>query len=228
MKLHDLKSPKLLAPQEDCWPRYWWQGRQDSRTRHQGRRLADRFLTVRRRQLPLLQRIPKLKGSPTPSAWSTRPSIWTPSWRLTSPTSPLTCSLIADSCVRRTSSRFLDAALSTRRSTCRPTASRLAKTAIEAAGGTTTELAKPFAVRPLRRATSTRTAKTELCLSASPTSFVSRTFAQGPVHHCIICLYQLGANLPIPGVSWSQVRLLQSKAGASGALGFLNLSPAVR
>jgi preprotein translocase subunit SecY len=39
----------------------------------------------------------------------------------------------------------------------------------------------------------------------------------------IICLYQLGANLPIPGVSWSQVRLLQSKAGASGALGFLNL-----
>jgi len=39
----------------------------------------------------------------------------------------------------------------------------------------------------------------------------------------IICLYQLGANMPIPGVSWSQVRLLQSKAGASGALGFLNL-----
>jgi preprotein translocase subunit SecY len=39
----------------------------------------------------------------------------------------------------------------------------------------------------------------------------------------IICLYQLGANLPIPGVSWAQVRLLQSKAGASGALGFLNL-----
>ena len=39
----------------------------------------------------------------------------------------------------------------------------------------------------------------------------------------IICLYQLGANLPIPGVSWSQVRVLQSKAGASGVLGFLNL-----
>jgi preprotein translocase subunit SecY len=39
----------------------------------------------------------------------------------------------------------------------------------------------------------------------------------------IICLYQLGANLPIPGVSWSQVTLLQSKAGASGVLGFLNL-----
>ncbi len=39
----------------------------------------------------------------------------------------------------------------------------------------------------------------------------------------IICLYQLGANLPIPGVSWSQVQLLQSKAGASGVLGFLNL-----
>ena len=39
----------------------------------------------------------------------------------------------------------------------------------------------------------------------------------------IICLYQAGANIPIPGVSWSQVQLLQSKAGASGVLGFLNL-----
>ena len=39
----------------------------------------------------------------------------------------------------------------------------------------------------------------------------------------IICLYQLGANLPIPGVSWHQVQSLQSKAGASGVLGFLNL-----
>src|SRR6202453_4815554 len=39
----------------------------------------------------------------------------------------------------------------------------------------------------------------------------------------IICLYQAGANIPIPGVSWSQVRLLQTKAGASGVLGFLNL-----
>ncbi len=39
----------------------------------------------------------------------------------------------------------------------------------------------------------------------------------------IICLYQLGANLPIPGVSWSQVQSLQAKAGASGVLGFLNL-----
>jgi preprotein translocase subunit SecY len=39
----------------------------------------------------------------------------------------------------------------------------------------------------------------------------------------VICLYQAGANIPIPGVSWSQVRLLQTKAGASGVLGFLNL-----
>ncbi len=39
----------------------------------------------------------------------------------------------------------------------------------------------------------------------------------------IICLYQLGANVPIPGVSWTQVQLLESKAGASGVLGFLNL-----
>src|ERR1019366_5875102 len=37
------------------------------------------------------------------------------------------------------------------------------------------------------------------------------------------CLYQAGANIPIPGVSWSQVHLLQQKAGASGVLGFLNL-----
>ena len=34
----------------------------------------------------------------------------------------------------------------------------------------------------------------------------------------IISLYQLGANLPIPGVSWSQVQLLQTKAGASGVV----------
>jgi preprotein translocase subunit SecY len=39
----------------------------------------------------------------------------------------------------------------------------------------------------------------------------------------VICLYQAGANIPIPGVSWSQVQLLQTKAGASGVLGFLNL-----
>ena len=39
----------------------------------------------------------------------------------------------------------------------------------------------------------------------------------------IICLYQLGANLPIPGVSWSQVQALQAKASGSGVLGFLNL-----
>jgi len=39
----------------------------------------------------------------------------------------------------------------------------------------------------------------------------------------IVTLYQLGSYLPVPGVSWSQVQLLQEKAGASGALGFLNL-----
>src|SRR5487761_2388720 len=39
----------------------------------------------------------------------------------------------------------------------------------------------------------------------------------------IIGLYQLGANLPIPGVSWSQVAALQAKASSSGVLGFLNL-----
>jgi preprotein translocase subunit SecY len=39
----------------------------------------------------------------------------------------------------------------------------------------------------------------------------------------IICLYQLGANLPIPGVSWHQVQALQKEASSSGVLGFLNL-----
>ena len=39
----------------------------------------------------------------------------------------------------------------------------------------------------------------------------------------VICLYQLGANLPIPGVSWSQVALLEAKSSSSGVLGFLNL-----
>ena len=34
----------------------------------------------------------------------------------------------------------------------------------------------------------------------------------------VICLYQAGANIPIPGVSWSQVLILQGKAGASGVL----------
>ena len=39
----------------------------------------------------------------------------------------------------------------------------------------------------------------------------------------IICLYQAGANIPIPGVAWSQVVALQAKASGSGVLGFLNL-----
>jgi preprotein translocase subunit SecY len=39
----------------------------------------------------------------------------------------------------------------------------------------------------------------------------------------VVALYQLGANVPIPGVSWTQIQALQSKAGSSGVLGFLNL-----
>jgi preprotein translocase subunit SecY len=39
----------------------------------------------------------------------------------------------------------------------------------------------------------------------------------------IICLYQVGANVPVPGVSWSQLQKLQSEAGSSGVIGFLNL-----
>jgi preprotein translocase subunit SecY len=39
----------------------------------------------------------------------------------------------------------------------------------------------------------------------------------------IIALYQLGANIPIPYVSWSQIHALESQSHAAGVLGFLNL-----
>ena len=39
----------------------------------------------------------------------------------------------------------------------------------------------------------------------------------------IIALYQVGANVPVPGVSWQRLQLLQSQSGSSGVLGFLNL-----
>src|ERR1022692_3758855 len=39
----------------------------------------------------------------------------------------------------------------------------------------------------------------------------------------IIALYQIGANVPVPGVNWGQLQSLQSTASASGVLGFLNL-----
>jgi preprotein translocase subunit SecY len=39
----------------------------------------------------------------------------------------------------------------------------------------------------------------------------------------IIALYQFGANVPVPGVSYTQIQALQHAAGASGVLGFLNL-----
>ena len=39
----------------------------------------------------------------------------------------------------------------------------------------------------------------------------------------IVALYQLGANVPVPGVSYARVQQLQHAAGASGVLGFLNL-----
>ena len=39
----------------------------------------------------------------------------------------------------------------------------------------------------------------------------------------VIALYQFGANIPVPGVSFSQVQLLQERAGHGGVLGFLNL-----
>ena len=39
----------------------------------------------------------------------------------------------------------------------------------------------------------------------------------------IIALYQFGANVPVPGVSYAKVQLLQSQASGKGVLGFLNL-----
>ncbi|HEY1827689.1 MAG TPA: preprotein translocase subunit SecY, partial [Acidimicrobiales bacterium] len=39
----------------------------------------------------------------------------------------------------------------------------------------------------------------------------------------IIALYQIGANVPVPGVDWSQLQSLESSASSSGVLGFLNL-----
>ncbi|HEY6472195.1 MAG TPA: preprotein translocase subunit SecY, partial [Acidimicrobiales bacterium] len=39
----------------------------------------------------------------------------------------------------------------------------------------------------------------------------------------VIALYQIGANVPIPGVSWGKLQTLESQASSSGVLGFLNL-----
>ncbi|HUC04832.1 MAG TPA: preprotein translocase subunit SecY, partial [Acidimicrobiales bacterium] len=39
----------------------------------------------------------------------------------------------------------------------------------------------------------------------------------------IIALYQIGANVPVPGVSWSQLQSLENQASNQGVLGFLNL-----
>ena len=39
----------------------------------------------------------------------------------------------------------------------------------------------------------------------------------------IIGLYQIGANVPVPGVNWARLQSLESSASASGVLGFLNL-----
>jgi preprotein translocase subunit SecY len=39
----------------------------------------------------------------------------------------------------------------------------------------------------------------------------------------VIALYQVGANVPVPGVNWARLQHLESSAGSSGVLGFLNL-----
>jgi preprotein translocase subunit SecY len=39
----------------------------------------------------------------------------------------------------------------------------------------------------------------------------------------IIALYQLGGNVPVPGVSYAKIQQLQAQAHASNAIGFLNL-----
>src|SRR5271154_2278351 len=39
----------------------------------------------------------------------------------------------------------------------------------------------------------------------------------------IIALYQIGANVPVPGVNWSRLQSLEAGASSAGVLGFLNL-----
>ena len=39
----------------------------------------------------------------------------------------------------------------------------------------------------------------------------------------VIALYQIGANVPVPGVNWARLQSLESQASSSGVLGFLNL-----
>ena len=39
----------------------------------------------------------------------------------------------------------------------------------------------------------------------------------------VIAIYQVGANVPVPGVSWARLTELTKAAGSSGVLGFLNL-----
>src|SRR6202522_2762693 len=39
----------------------------------------------------------------------------------------------------------------------------------------------------------------------------------------IIALYQIGANVPVPGVNWAKLQSPESSDSASGVLGFLNL-----
>src|SRR6202021_689723 len=39
----------------------------------------------------------------------------------------------------------------------------------------------------------------------------------------IVALYQIGANVPVPGVNWSRLQSLESSASSSGVLAFLNL-----
>ena len=39
----------------------------------------------------------------------------------------------------------------------------------------------------------------------------------------IIALYQIGANIPVPGVNWARLQSLESQASSAGVLGFLNL-----
>lgn len=39
----------------------------------------------------------------------------------------------------------------------------------------------------------------------------------------VIALYQVGANVPVPGVSWAKLQALQASAHSAGVLGFLNL-----
>jgi len=174
--------------------------------------------------LPLLQRIPKLKGFTNPFRVEYTPVNLDALARWVLPTSRSTC--------RRARARAKEGLreglgrgeLTTTLNVSAHRFSASAKAAIEArvVRRAKWRCPSPFVLR--HRATNTRTARVQQWLRRLGNIFRVPDLRNKVLFTIgIICLYQAGANIPIPGVSWSQVQDLQAKAGASGVLGFLNL-----